>query len=162
MVERYPGPMVVDADALNAVALNPKILLKSRGVRVLTPHVGEMSRLTGKTVAGIEANRKKIALDFARQYHCGIVLKGHRTVVASSQGKIAINATGNVGMATADSGDVLSGVIAAFLGQGMDFFEAARWGVYYHGLAGDLAVNQKTKFSLTAEDIINCLSSIKV
>ncbi len=160
MVEHYPGPMVVDADALNALAQNPRILLKAKGQRILTPHAGEMARLTKKTIAQIEANRKKSALDFARQYNCSLVLKGSRTVIASPYGKGTVNTTGNVGMATAGSGDVLSGVIAAFLAQGIEPFEAARLGVYYHGKAGDLAAIQKGKVSLIATDIIDCLTSV--
>ena len=154
MIEHYPGSMVVDADALNALAKNLEILLKAKGQRILTPHAGEMSRLTGKSIAEIEKNRKKIALDFARQYHCVLVLKGHRTVIASAYGKVFVNTTGNVGMATAGSGDVLSGVIAAFLAQAIEPFEAARLGVYYHGKAGDRAAKVKSKASLIATDII--------
>ncbi|MBI3602190.1 MAG: NAD(P)H-hydrate dehydratase [Candidatus Omnitrophica bacterium] len=158
MVEYYPGPMVVDADALNALAKNKNPLMKAHGPRILTPHTGEMARLTGKTVAEVEGNRKKIALDFARRWQCVIVLKGHRTVIASPDGKTAVNSTGNVGMATAGSGDVLTGMIAAFLAQGMSPFEAARWGAYVHGQAGDKAAKAKSKVSLIASDMIDFTS----
>ncbi|MBF0489398.1 MAG: NAD(P)H-hydrate dehydratase [Candidatus Omnitrophica bacterium] len=154
MVEHYPGPMVVDADALNAVAKNLKVLLKAKGPRILTPHVGEMARLTGISIPEIEAHRKRIALDFARQYHCVLVLKGHRTVIVSPEGKITVNTTGNVGMATAGSGDVLTGMMVAFLAQGIEPFETARFGVYLHGLAGDYAAKLKFKIGMIALDII--------
>ena len=160
MIENYPGPMVIDADALNALAQNLKCLSKVRGPRILTPHGGEMARLTGKTAQYIEANRKKVALDFARQYQCVLVLKGQHTIVAAGGTKVIVNTTGNVGMATAGSGDVLTGMIAAFLGQGMDSFAAARWGVYYHGKAGDRAAKHRSKASLIASDIVDSISIV--
>jgi NAD(P)H-hydrate epimerase len=138
-----PKPLVIDADALFALAGHLQILLKAKAARVLTPHPGEMSRLTTKT-----------ARDFAIDYNCVLLLKGHRTVVASPQGKTYINRTGNVGMATAGSGDVLTGMITAFLGQGMSPFDAAKYGAYYHGKAGDLAARKRSKVSMIASDII--------
>lgn len=160
VIEYYPGPMVVDADALNILATNMNILKKSKGPRILTPHPGEMSRLTGRTVQDIESHRRKIAQDFARQFHCILVLKGHRTVTASYEGKTAINKTGNVGMATAGSGDVLSGIIGAFLAQGISPFEAASLGAHVHGQAGDRAARARSKASLIATDMIDQLSRL--
>ena len=160
MVEHYPGPMVVDADALNALAKDLKCLLKAKGLRVLTPHVGEMARLTGETVKYIEKNRKEVALNFAHQHDCVLVLKSCRSVIASAQGKLITNTTGNVGMATAGSGDVLTGMIAAFLGQGIEPFEAVRFGAHTHGRAGDLAAKQKGKVSMIASDIIDCIPKV--
>jgi hydroxyethylthiazole kinase-like uncharacterized protein yjeF len=157
MIEHYPGPMVIDADALNAIAKNPKILLKSKGPRILTPHSGEMARVSGSTRTAIEKDSKKVAIDFALRYHSIVVIKGHHSIVASCDGRTYVNRTGNVGMATAGSGDVLTGIITAFLGQGIKPFRAARWGVYYHGLAGDLAVKQRNKVSLIACDLIDFL-----
>jgi len=152
-----PKPLVVDADALFALAGHAPILLKAKGVRVLTPHLGEMSRLTGQSVKEIEAGRLETARDFAHRYNCVLLLKGHQTVVASVSGKTYINRTGNVGMATAGSGDVLTGMITAFLGQGMDPFDAAKYGAYYHGKAGDLAAHSQGKLGMIAEDIISHL-----
>ena len=149
-----PKPLVVDADALFALAGHVDILKKAKGPRILTPHTGEMSRLTGQSGKVIEAHRSKIACDFAHQYNCVLLLKGHQTVVASSDGKSYVNKTGNVGMATAGSGDVLTGMITAFLGQGMNGFDATKYGAYYHGKAGDLAAVKKTKVSMIASDII--------
>lgn len=153
-----PKPLVVDADALYALAGFADILRKAKGARVLTPHAGEMSRLTGHAVVENQAARSKVACDFAMSHHCVVLLKGHHSVVASSEGKTYINRTGNAGMATAGSGDVLTGMITAFLGQGMSPFDAAKYGAYYHGRAGDLAITQRSKFSLIATDIIDSIS----
>ncbi len=155
-----PLTLVIDADALFALAGHTQILLKAKAPRVLTPHSGEMSRLTNQSVKEIEANRLKTARDFAHRYNCVILLKGHRSVVASPQGETYINRTGNVGMATAGSGDVLTGMITAFLGQGMGPFDAAKYGAYYHGKAGDLAASAKTKASMIASDIIEHIGQI--
>jgi len=160
MIEHFPGPMVVDADALNALAKNVKVLPRAKGPRILTPHEGEMSRLIGRSTKDVKANRKEIALYFALHNNCTVVLKGHRTLIASAYGKVVVNTNGNVGMATAGSGDVLTGVIAAFLAQGIAPFEAARLGVYCHGKAGDLAAKAKSKASLIATDIIDYLPKV--
>lgn len=155
-----PKPLVIDADALYALAGHTDILLKAKAARVLTPHAGEMFRLTGQPVDENQAARVKTARDFACRYHCVLLLKGHRTVVASPQGKTYINRTGNVGMATAGSGDVLTGMITAFLGQGMNAFDAAKYGAYYHARAGDLAARKKSKVSMIASDIIEQISYV--
>jgi ADP-dependent NAD(P)H-hydrate dehydratase / NAD(P)H-hydrate epimerase len=143
-------PAVVDADGLNAVAGCPKVLRHT----VVTPHPGELARLLGFSVSEAHAQRKEVAKQFARYYNVTIVLKGHRSIVADGQGKVYLNSTGNPGMATAGSGDVLTGMIAALLGQGLDMFSAAKYAVYLHGLAGDLAAREKTEISLIASDII--------
>ena len=148
-------PLVIDADALNALAGNLQALLKIKNAKILTPHPGEMARLMGVRKEEIEKNRQGVAKKFALRYKCVLVLKGHRTVVASPQGKMFLNRSGNAGMATAGSGDVLTGIIAAFLAQGLNSFEAARWGTYLHGKAGDLAAKTKTKTAMIATDIIN-------
>lgn len=148
-------PLVIDADGLNALAGLRITDYRSPITRILTPHAGEMARLTGLTVSEIENNRERIAQGFAEENHLILVLKGYRTVVADDKGNVHINKTGNPGMATAGSGDVLSGIIAAFLGQGLSPFNAAKYGVYLHGLAGDLAAKEKTQISLIASDIID-------
>lgn len=144
-------PMVIDADGLNALVGHLGLL---RGTRILTPHPAEMARLLGKSVDEIQSKRKEISVNFAGDYNCTLVLKGQRTVVAAASGEVYINKTGNPGMATAGSGDVLTGMIAAFLGQGLTAFEAAKYAVYLHGLAGDLAAKEKTQIGLIASDII--------
>ena len=155
-----PKPLVIDADALFALSGHAHILLKDKAARVLTPHSGEMSKLTKQSVKAIEANRLKAACDFARRYNCVVLLKGHQTVVASPQGKTYINHTGNAGMATAGSGDVLTGMITAFLGQGMGPFDAAKFGAYFHGAAGDHAAKAKSKAGMIASDIIESIPSV--
>jgi NAD(P)H-hydrate epimerase len=149
-------PMVMDADGLNALSGHSTL---DTGHPcdlqiILTPHAGEMSRLTGKSVAYIQNNRKDVACRFAKRSNAIVALKGHNTIVASPSGQIYINKTGNPGMSTAGSGDVLTGMIAAFMGQGLDAFAAAKYGVYLHGLAGDLAAKDLTEISLIASDII--------
>jgi NAD(P)H-hydrate epimerase len=168
LVQECPIPMVVDADALNALAGHTDILLNAKGPRILTPHPGEMSRLIRTSVGAAldrpikDNDRKCTALAFARKYKVVLVLKGHRTVVASSGGKVYINTTGNAGMATAGSGDVLTGMITAFLAQGLAPFEAAKWGVYLHGKAGDRAAKKHGKIGMIAEDLLMIRSCIKM
>ena len=149
-----PKPLVIDADALFALAGNLQILLKAKAARVLTPHSGEMSRLIDLSIREIEDNRLKTASHFAQHYNCVLLLKGHHSVVASAQGKTYINTTGNVGMATAGSGDVLTGMITAFLGQGNLPYNAACWGAYLHGAAGDRVAKVKFKRGMLATDLI--------
>lgn len=155
IVATSPLPLVIDADALNAVAAAPDVLTKTAAVKILTPHPGEMARLTRLKKSHIEENRNQTASAFANKHHCTILLKGHQTVVASPQGDLYINKTGNPGMATAGSGDVLTGMIAAFLAQGLSGFEAAQYGAYIHGKAGDLAARSRTRLCMIASDIID-------
>ncbi len=155
LVGSSPQPLVIDADALNALAGHLDILTKTRTLKVLTPHQGEMSRLTGIPVRQITEERNKIAQIVARKYNCVVLLKGHRTVVAAPGKKVYVNKTGNPGMATAGSGDVLTGMIAAFIAQGLEGFEAARCAAHLHGKAGDLAAREKTTLSMIALDIID-------
>ncbi|OGX09110.1 MAG: NAD(P)H-hydrate dehydratase [Omnitrophica WOR_2 bacterium GWA2_47_8] len=157
IIKKFSIPMVIDADALNALAKNVKILLKAKGVKILTPHPGEMTRLTGYSKQYIEKNRKEVACKFAQEFKCILLLKGHKTVVADPGGKVYVNTTGNAGLATAGSGDVLTGMITAFLAQGLNGFEAAKLGAYLHGKAADLAIRKIPKASLIATDIIDFL-----
>jgi len=157
LISKTKIPIVIDADALNALSKNTSALIKNKGIKVLTPHPGEMARLAGFSKEYIETNRLKIAKNFAKKHHCVLLLKGRHTIIAEPQGKTYINKTGNVGMATAGSGDVLTGIIAAFLAQGLSGFDAAKWGAYIHGKAGDLATKKKGKISLIATDIIKSM-----
>jgi NAD(P)H-hydrate epimerase len=152
VITKVDKPKVIDADGLNALAGNLSILPRSC---VLTPHSGEMARLLGVTVKKTENNRESIARKFVKDYKATLVLKGRRTIVADYKGNFYINNTGNPGMATAGSGDALTGMISAFLGQGLDAFSASKYAVYLHGLAGDLAAKEKTQISLIASDIID-------
>lgn len=147
-------PTVLDADALNIVADKLSILKKAKAPLILTPHPGEMSKLIKVKTKNIQNNRKKVASEFAKKHNVTIVLKGHNTVIANAKGKVHINKTGNPGMATAGSGDVLTGIIGSFLAQGMSPFKAAKIGTYIHGLAGDLAAKEIGEISLVAGDIL--------
>jgi NAD(P)H-hydrate epimerase len=147
-------PLVLDADALNIIAGNPRLLLRRRSQEcILTPHIGEFSRLTGVAAAEIAGKRITLASEFARKYRLTLVLKGSPTIIASEEGGIFLNPTGNPGMATAGSGDVLTGMIAGLWAQGMGRVEAACSAVYLHGLAGDLARGEFGERGLMAGDI---------
>jgi len=148
-------PMVIDADALNALSLHLKILARKKGEIILTPHIKEMSRLFGISVEAIKKDRKLVAKKYAKHYNSTIILKGHKSIVTNGNKDFYLNKTGNPGMATAGSGDVLSGVVGAFLAQGLDAFSAAKYATYIHGLAGDIAASDKTQMGLIASDIIS-------
>lgn len=148
-------PMVIDADAIFALKGHTSILKKRKAPTVLMPHPGEMVYLTGKPVDVIQADRIKVARDFALRFAVSLVLKGARTVVASPSGEVWINSTGNPGMASGGVGDVLTGIIASLIGQKINAFEAAKIGVYVHGLAGDLSRDKNGEIGLTASDVIN-------
>jgi NAD(P)H-hydrate epimerase len=147
-------PMVFDADALGALAAESEALVHPGGPRVLTPHPGEFARLIGRKLDG--EPRNDAAVQLAAQCGIVVVLKGHRTL-ASDGRRRAINATGNPGMATGGMGDVLTGLIAALMCQGLGPLDAARLGVHLHGLAGDLAAEDLGQVSLVASDLIEYL-----
>lgn len=150
-------PLVLDADALNCISENPCILKKARAPVIITPHPGEMARLTRQSVKEVNSAREKTAADFAKEYGVVTVLKGAGTIIASPYGRIMINYTGNSGMATGGSGDVLAGMIASLLAQGAPEFDAAASGVYLHGLSGDIAKQSYGKISMLPTDIIGCI-----
>jgi NAD(P)H-hydrate epimerase len=152
-----PHAAVVDADGLYALSAVPQWWTRVSLPLVLTPHAGEMARLTGRDVAAIEADRLSVASTFARQWGHVVVLKGAPTVIAAPDGQVAVNPTGNPLLATAGSGDVLTGVIAAFLAGRTPPFDAARAGVYIHGLAADLAVARFGDRGMVASDLFESL-----
>jgi len=157
IITRINKPAVIDADGINALAGHLNILKKAGKQEpkiILTPHPGEMSRLLGTSIREVQGNRKKVAQKLACDYNITVVLKGYRTIVVDGQGNCFENKTGNSGMSSAGTGDVLAGIIASFLGQGLNAFEAAKFAVYLHGLSGDLAAKEKTKLGLIASDII--------
>ncbi len=149
-------PMVIDADGLNALTGQTEKLADAVGVRVITPHPGEFSRLVGVDTKTVQAKREELAVDFARRMKCIVVLKGHQTIVTDGE-RVYLNATGNPGMATGGSGDVLTGLLAALLGQKLEPFDAVQLAVYLHGLAGDHARDQIGEASLIATDLIDFL-----
>jgi len=148
-------PMVIDADALNALNHHLRILKQHKGKIILTPHAKEMAGLFEVKIDFIKKNRKLVAKKYAKDYNNVIILKGHQSIVTDGNRKFYINKTGNPGMATAGSGDVLSGIVGAFLAQGLDTFSAAKYATYIHGLAGDIAAEDKTQIGLIASDIIS-------
>lgn len=153
-------PLVLDADALNAIAGDTECLSSSilSPAVILTPHPGEMARLAGVSIADIEQNRIGAAQSFATANNCFLLLKGARTVIAAPDGRLSINSSGNPGMASGGMGDVLTGVIVALLGQGYEPFTACCLGAYCHGMAGDLAAAEKGEIGLIATDVQESLA----
>jgi hydroxyethylthiazole kinase-like uncharacterized protein yjeF len=156
LVLKLPKPVVLDADGLNALAENVALLRHAAAPRILTPHPGEMARLAGLSAAQVQQSRKEVALRFARENRVVLVLKGHGSVVTDGR-RVFVNPTGNPGMATGGTGDVLTGTIAALIGQRLDPFDAAVLGTYVHGLAGDLAAKQFGEVGLIATDVLEFL-----
>ncbi len=154
LVPRLPVPLVIDADGLNALAGSLDILKKAAGPVIMTPHPGEMARLLGIPASQVQQDRIGAASGFARRYNVTLVLKGAGTVVASPRGPVFINSSGNPGMATGGTGDVLTGMIGSLLAQGYPAEQAACLGVYLHGVAGDLAAEEKGEQGMIAGDLI--------
>jgi len=150
-------PWVIDADGLNNLALELNRLRQAKTPPILTPHPGEMARLIGKSTAEVNADRIEVARSFAVAHRCHLVLKGACTVIATVDGKVFINPTGNPGMASGGMGDVLAGIIAALLGQGLSAEDAMKLGVYAHGYIGDRVADAKGPIGLIASDIIDGL-----
>jgi ADP-dependent NAD(P)H-hydrate dehydratase / NAD(P)H-hydrate epimerase len=158
LVERAGVPIVVDADALNAFSGDPDRLMGRDGVDVvITPHPGEMARLVNRTIEEVQHDRLRYATEFAASHRVHVVLKGHRTIVAGPDNRTFINLTGNAGMATGGTGDLLTGMIAAWLGQLLDAEAACKLAVYLHGSAGDLAEADEGEVALVAGDLASRL-----
>ncbi len=154
IIENARAPIVADADALNVIACDKKLLSKLHTKAVLTPHMGEMSRLTGKEIPYLKEHMISVAEEFAKEYKVTCVLKDARTVTALPSGRMFINQSGNDGMATGGSGDVLAGVIGGLIAQGISPECAAPAGVYWHGLSGDAAAEECGRHGMTACDIL--------
>lgn len=158
MVDRSDIPVVLDADGLNAFEEHRQYVTGVRHALVITPHPGEMARLTGLTVAQIQQERVATARDYAKEHQAFVVLKGHQTVIAEPQGRVWINNTGNPGMATGGTGDILTGMIAAMIAQHpQDIAHAVILAVYLHGLAGDVVRDEIGEASLVATDLLTAL-----
>ncbi|MBJ6762715.1 NAD(P)H-hydrate dehydratase [Myxococcaceae bacterium JPH2] len=162
LLSRVELPVVLDADALNAVAEDLSVLRRARGPVVLTPHPGEMSRLTGQSTREVQAHRMDVARRLATSSGVTVVLKGSRTLIAEPGGRVFMNPTGNPGMSTGGSGDVLSGVCGALLGQGLPVSSAVCTAVYAHGLAGDLVAARRGQLGLIATDLLKGLCEVWV
>ncbi|VYU04303.1 NAD(P)H-hydrate dehydratase [Peptoniphilus gorbachii] len=151
--------LLIDADGLNILSKNLNLLEERKNfTTILTPHEGEFARLTNLSLEEIKNNRKSLAVEFAKKYKVILVLKGHKTIVTDGE-RVYINKTGNSGMASGGSGDVLTGIISAFM-KNYDLFDAARLGVYVHGLAGDIYARKNSKTSLRARDLIEKLGNV--
>ena len=150
-------PLVIDADALNCICNKPEILKNLKAPAIITPHPGEMARLLHSTPKTVNSNRENTAIDFAKKFGVVTVLKGAGTIIASPDGEVYINHTGNSGMATGGSGDVLSGIIGSLLAQGASPINAAAAGVFLHGTIGDLAAEKLGKISMLPTDMIDMI-----
>lgn len=160
LMAKLNKPVVLDADGIGAFAGHLDALKGIKLPLVLTPHPGEMARLAGKDREEIQNNRKDVALGFAGEYNTVLVLKGHETIVAAPGGEFYVNKTGNPGMASGGTGDVLTGIIAGFIAQGIAPFDASILAVYFHGLAGDVAAKEKGFLGLVATDLLNKLPEV--
>jgi len=154
LVESVGLPMVIDADGLNALATDITVLTrKQSNTLILTPHPGEMARLVGNTLPEDHVSRISVAQEFARTYGVFLVLKGARTIIASPEGDVAINGSGNPGMASGGMGDVLTGIIASLAGQGYCAWDACRLGVFIHGYSADMVAGIKGEIGISATDV---------
>jgi NAD(P)H-hydrate epimerase len=164
LIAKLKMPAVIDADGLNALAKEVSILKDCPAPLILTPHIGELSRLNGVSISEIERDRIKLAREFAKEYNCVLVFKGAPTIISEPDGQTYINPTGNAGMATAGSGDILTGIIVGLLAQKLMLekdkdkkkvmLDSALAGVFIHGLTGDLAKEEKGDMGLIAGDMM--------
>lgn len=149
-------PIILDADGINCLSRNINVLSKRTAPTILTPHPGEMSRLCNMSIKEVQANRQKLAENFADSYNCILVLKGTGTIITDGKNTV-INTTGNGCLAKGGSGDVLAGIIGALVCQGIDLFDAAAAGVYLHGYAADECSDKYSMSSVTARDVIKAI-----
>ena len=155
IIRSFNKPMVIDADAINIISKNKDFLEWIPNESIFTPHAKEFERLIGSSTNNDE--RKKLQTEFSKKHAVYVILKGHQTVISCPNGTVHLNTTGNAGMAKGGSGDALTGMLTAFLAQGYSSEETCIAGVYLHGLAGDIAVQETSEFSLLASDLINTI-----
>lgn len=157
LVAQTQLPLIIDADGINAFSSCPQALKTKEKTLIITPHPGEMARLIGAATADVQSNRLEVCRRFAMEHNIYVVLKGYRTVISSPAGELFINSSGNPGMASGGTGDILTGMLAGFLVQKMTPIDALILGVYLHGLAGDIAAQELGVSSLAATDLLNYL-----
>ncbi len=157
LVAEVERPLIADADALTALAGHLDLLRRALGPRALTPHPGEMARMLGVSIEAVQGDRLELTRRFCREHHAALALKGAGTVVGGPDGRVAVNPTGNPGMAKGGSGDVLTGIVGALLARGIEPAAALEAGCYVHGLAGDLAAASRGEIAMIAGDIVETL-----
>jgi NAD(P)H-hydrate epimerase len=160
LIKTLDLPIVLDADGLTALGAQPKTLLTKKQPFILTPHPGEMARLIGSTSKEVQENRMGVSKNFSQTHHVYLILKGHRTLIATPKGEIFINPTGNPGLASGGTGDVLTGMIGGLICQGVDILPSLQISVYLHGLAGDIVAQESGEKSLVATDLIKKIPSL--
>ena len=162
LLELSNKPIIFDADALNCISQCTDVLKKSKGNVILTPHPGEMARLTGKSITEIEANRQKTVIDFCEKYNVNLLLKGHETLICNSDAsRMFVNTTGNSGLAKGGSGDLLSGIIAGLTHSvNGNLFDAAVLGAFVHGMSADLLKNECSEYSILPTDCMAVLPKV--
>lgn len=154
ITQKFSKPVVFDAGSIGYLASNKELIKNKKCSAILTPHTGEFSKLINMDTEEINSNRMFLTTKFSKELNSVLLLKGAATLTGGTDGTLRINPTGNSGMATAGSGDVLSGIIAGFLAQGLNCFDAASLGAFVHGLSGDIASSDKTEYGMTAGDIV--------
>ncbi|MBQ7780315.1 MAG: NAD(P)H-hydrate dehydratase [Clostridia bacterium] len=160
VLSNYESTLIIDADGLNSIKTCPEKLLNAKKIPIITPHVGEMSRLTKMSISEIKENRERVALDFSKKFNCVTVLKDSITVIASPEGKCMTLDRENSGLAKGGSGDVLSGIIASLSAQGLAPYDAALCGAIIHSEAGLAASSIMAEESVLPSDVITCLSAV--
>lgn len=160
VLSHSPVPVILDADGINAVSMHILREETRSAPLILTPHPGEMARLMGLSTAEVQADRQAVACRLAQETDAVVVLKGHHTLIAAPDGTVMENPTGNPGMATGGSGDVLAGIVGSLVAQGLAPYEAAVCGVYLHGAAGDLAAARHSRHGMLPTDLIEELCSL--
>jgi NAD(P)H-hydrate epimerase len=160
VIKNSEVPVIIDADGINVISENIDVLKCSKSDIILTPHIKEFSRLSGKSIDKINAGKSQISANFAKEYGVTLVLKGSGTNIISKEGNMYVNPTGNAGLAKGGSGDILAGIIGSFLAQKLNPLDAALCSVYLHGLCADRCAEKMSKTSMIPTDIINELPSL--
>ena len=161
LLKNIKSPLIIDADGINAVSANINVLKDKSGPLIMTPHPGEFARLIGTSVSAVQSHRLEAARAFASKYNVVLLLKGADTVIASPDGRVMVNSSGNTALAKAGCGDVLTGIIGALAAQGLGAFESAALGAYLHGLAADYLVKNQEPSSVLASEVADALGKIQ-